>query len=412
MGIFNNSKNLCYTNDLICKSETDEWVEFEGLATAEKYDLADEIIESGGIDTSIVKAGKAYVNDNHGRSYKDNKDFARCGVLDSAKVTKEGLIVKGRIFKNHPGGLTYINEMKAKPGMVQLSFEGYSVSRDPFEKNRIKKAIMTGVALTRSPVLTDTYVKLLKSLVEEDEITKAMKDKQFMPNLLEEINKALETGGAQYAKTTPNNFTDGTVFMKESIDKEDEEEKKKKGEIKMTEVNKLSKSEQEIVEALEKSEKEQVKANSNDMLAEVLKSLQTTMVNMNTKIDNLEKSKEVVKKEEPQDEILKSMNDLQKMVLEQKQRNDELQKSLTMYANRPAGTRQSVSNLQMINKSNEDMKAAVNRLNLKNYFDVMKKVDLINKSRPDLLNADDVINYNVSKRLTDKIIKAIENFDK
>lgn len=149
----------------IKKSENDDYFEFSGLASTEDEDLQGEIVKQN-FDLSAIEEGKGVVNCDHGHKY-DNKDHARIGVIDEAKITKNGLWMKGKIWKKHPEAIAYYNEMKYKPGMVNLSVEGYSIARNPFNDNVIDRAVVTGVALTRNPVNKNTYASIIKSLMTE-----------------------------------------------------------------------------------------------------------------------------------------------------------------------------------------------------------------------------------------------------
>lgn len=279
-----------FTTDRVnlLKAETDEYIEIEGLASTPDEDLQNEIIEQEGLDFSEIE----YINADHGHEYEDKpggRALARMGLIDQAKMTKNGLWIKGKLFKNHPETPIYINELKfGKPGLVQFSIEGSVVSRDPFEKNRVKRCKVRGVALTRNPVNMNTYARLVKSLTtsEQEDLTseqnldilkdryealveghKELTEKYYMivkgyEKTLEEnkqlkkaavlndkekvfemikeriesnsefrekfqkvITKALTPGGPQYATKTPGEITDGGVFMAES--KEEDEKKKK-----------------------------------------------------------------------------------------------------------------------------------------------------------------------------------------
>lgn len=164
-------KTNFYTDQLsLIKAETDEYFEIEGLASTPDQDLQDEIINQGGIDFSDIE----YINADHGHEYKDKPGgtaLARMGLIDSAKMTKKGLWIKGKVFKNHPEAPIYYNELKhGKPGLVQLSIEGNVLARDPFQKNYVKKCKIRGVALTRTPVNPNTYASLIKSLTSTEVI--------------------------------------------------------------------------------------------------------------------------------------------------------------------------------------------------------------------------------------------------
>lgn len=273
----------------LLKAETEDYYEIEGLASTSDTDLQDEIIEQDGMDFTEIE----YINADHGHEYKDKPGgvaLARMGLIDSARMTKKGLWIKGKIFKNHPEAMIYKNELEyGKPGLVQFSIEGNVMARDPFQKNRVRRCKVKGVALTRSAVNPNTFAKLVKSLSADEQIeqkvetapathsvdpqvlkdqfnhlsdrydalrmghdhllqenkdlkkaqflsdkekvkqlikARVAKDPEFAKQLSEVVRKALSPGGAQYTKT-PGEITGGGVFMTEDLG-DDKKKKKKK----------------------------------------------------------------------------------------------------------------------------------------------------------------------------------------
>ena len=95
----------------LSKAETEEYYEIEGLASTDDEDLQKEILDQKGFDLGPVLQGKGYFNADHGQHY-EVKDQARMGIIDDAQITKKGLYVKGKIFKNHPESMIYYNELK------------------------------------------------------------------------------------------------------------------------------------------------------------------------------------------------------------------------------------------------------------------------------------------------------------
>lgn len=146
------------------KGETDDYFEVGGIASTDDRDLQNEIIEQAGLDLSGLRQKRIVFNDDHS---KETKDIL--GIVDTATVTDEGLVVKGKIFKNNPAGVTYYNLLK-HGGYVGFSVEGAVMQRDQMDKSRIKKAKLTAIALTRNPVNTKTYANFCKSLTAENEV--------------------------------------------------------------------------------------------------------------------------------------------------------------------------------------------------------------------------------------------------
>jgi hypothetical protein len=172
-----------YTNEIIQKSETEDYYEIEGLASTEDKDLQNEIIDQNGFDLSLVKEGKGYINYDHGYGY-EIKDQSRAGIINEAKITKDGLYIKGKIWKNHPEASIYLNELKHGPkNLVKFSVEGNVIERNPFDKNKVKRALVTAVALTRNPINANTYAKLVKSLTNSEDILTSTEDNVELENI-------------------------------------------------------------------------------------------------------------------------------------------------------------------------------------------------------------------------------------
>jgi len=153
------SKKLLFqTNNSLLKAETADYIEIEGLASTEDVDLQNEIIRQEGLDLSSLSDRKMVFNDDHSSETKDI-----IGIVDEAKVTKDGLRVKGKIFKNNPAGLAYYNLIK-HDGYVGFSVQGNVQDRDSFNKNIVRQAKITEIALTRNPINQNTYAKFAKSL--------------------------------------------------------------------------------------------------------------------------------------------------------------------------------------------------------------------------------------------------------
>jgi len=134
------------------------WI--QGIASTDGRDLQGEIISQAGIDFShFLKDG--YFNDDH----KPGPD-AKIGQPTEAKLTKNGLWVKGFLFKDKQRADEYwelMNSLEASQSdrKVGFSIQGKVVRRNG---NTIEKCWIQDIAITTQPVNTATWAEIAKSL--------------------------------------------------------------------------------------------------------------------------------------------------------------------------------------------------------------------------------------------------------
>jgi hypothetical protein len=207
-------------NPEIQKAETKDYVEFRGLASTPDIDLQGEMLEQNGLDLSDLQRKKMYVIDNHGFGYPV-KTQAKCGIIDKAEVTPQGLVVEGKIFKNHPASSWYIEALKHSPGSIQLSVEGSVLERDSFNPKKVKRAKIMGVALCDHPVNSNTYAELVKSF--KGEADEAFFEAEDLPTMYtaEQVAQLLKSLGISqpYGSTPPAALTGGSAMQKENLDR-------------------------------------------------------------------------------------------------------------------------------------------------------------------------------------------------
>lgn len=221
------SNKKLFGAELFLKAETDEYFEIEGIASTEDRDLQAEILEQDGFDLSSLNEKKMVFNDDHSPKTEDI-----VGIVEEARVTKAGLKVKGKVFKNNPAGNTYYNLLK-HGGYVGFSVEGAVKERDSFDKSRIKRAKISAIAITRNPVNPNTYAKFCKSLAGQA----SLEEIETLPDTFEtKLDKALEMldniikGGAGSGRkgSTGNPLADMEAKRKEIAQKVEEETKEKR----------------------------------------------------------------------------------------------------------------------------------------------------------------------------------------
>jgi hypothetical protein len=157
----------------------------EGMASDNSKDIEGEILEpSGYVVDHFLKSG--YVNYEH-LSKKSPKFII--GTPTSAKVKGNEFHITAKLWENSEvarDAWDKIIEMKESGSdrKAGWSIEGKSLERDAMNPKRITKALITNVALTFSPVNTNSWATISKGLQKEDyiepEYDKDTDDKDFI----------------------------------------------------------------------------------------------------------------------------------------------------------------------------------------------------------------------------------------
>ena len=140
------------------KDDGRRWI--RGVASTNSRDLQNEIVDQKGIDLSyFLKHG--YFNDDH----KDGTEY-KVGEPTEAKVTKDGLWVKGFLYKDKKAAddiWEHLNSLESSSARRKLGFsiQGKVKRRDG---NTIKECWIQDIAITPAPVNTTTWAEIAKSL--------------------------------------------------------------------------------------------------------------------------------------------------------------------------------------------------------------------------------------------------------
>ncbi len=140
-----------------------------GIASTKDTDSEGEILEPVGYSLDrFLTTG--FINYNH----LAKSDAAKIiGEPEIASVTKDNkLYIEGKLYNTPLAKSVYAlaETLKNSNSKRRLgwSIEGRAVERDPSNPKRITKALITGVAITPSPVNANTYVDILKGNQKED----------------------------------------------------------------------------------------------------------------------------------------------------------------------------------------------------------------------------------------------------
>ncbi len=137
---------------------TKRWI--QGVASTDARDLQGEVVDQNGIDFSyFLKYG--YFNNDHKPGFKN-----KVGQPTEARVTKNGLWVKGFLFDNHEVADEIWELMHALDSTQADRRLGFSIQGKVKRRqgNKIAECWIQDIAVTPAPVNTTTWAEIAKSL--------------------------------------------------------------------------------------------------------------------------------------------------------------------------------------------------------------------------------------------------------
>lgn len=147
-----------------------------GIASTADEDTDEETLLPEGFDITYLKE-RGLVNWNH----KKDPDCI-IGEPSKAEKRKEGLYVEASLYpdsdlakKVYKLAQVLASNSKSKR-KLGFSIEGKATERDPLNPKIVKKAMITGIAITHSPKNSKSIIDVIKSNFEGDEGDELMKD--------------------------------------------------------------------------------------------------------------------------------------------------------------------------------------------------------------------------------------------
>lgn len=134
------------------------WI--QGIASTSSKDLQGEIVEQEGIDfTYFLKHG--YLNNDHKPGFEN-----KVGQPTEAKLTKQGLWVKGFLFENNKVSDDIWNLINSLETSGSSRRVGFSIQGKVQRRagSTIKKCWIQDIAITPAPVNATTWCEMAKSL--------------------------------------------------------------------------------------------------------------------------------------------------------------------------------------------------------------------------------------------------------
>lgn len=284
-------------------SEGKEVMKIGGIASTIDRDTDGEVLDPSGFQLDYF-LNNGFVNWHHQSKTNPN---AVIGEPTKAEIRKEGLYIEAELYKDSKiaqqvwdlAKTLDKNKSKRKLG---FSIEGKVVERDALDEKFVKKAIITGVAITPSPKNSSTILDILKGHFndEAEDVEIVSTENDANGGLIEYVIDLLKPNGDRITVDKEYNVKvisksleatgNGTPLKKESLDKNK----------KNIENNFLGKEKNSNFDTLKKSE---IFFETLNYTSDIEKAKQATKILFNNLNQNEMKNPK-------SDEIIKALQDL------------------------------------------------------------------------------------------------------
>lgn len=167
--------------------DSEEWI-FEGIASTDSMDLFGDVVypESFAKSLEFFKAnGKIFYNHNYAKKGMDIESQTPIGIPLEAKLTPDGLYIKGVLNKAHSLAKKVWHEFLTNPDKQFQKSLGLSIGAKAMGPTRreyspahgkvvnfLPELLLYEVSMTSTPVNpnTKTWASVMKSILEEDEV--------------------------------------------------------------------------------------------------------------------------------------------------------------------------------------------------------------------------------------------------
>ena len=165
---------------------------FEGLASDDSVDWEGEEMEPNGfILDYFLENGLINLDHLPSRAEK-NKSAYWIGEPLDGWVKDNKFYVKGRLWKKSPEARAFWDKCiqmeesgsTRKPGM---SIEGKVLERDKNNRRRVKKALITNLALTFEPVNSNSFFDIVKGLQSADFVDYSFNDEKTFDDCVDNV---------------------------------------------------------------------------------------------------------------------------------------------------------------------------------------------------------------------------------
>lgn len=190
---------------------------FGGMASTNRRDTDGESLDPSNFDVDYLKE-KGVVNWNHCKNPE-----AVIGEPTKVEKRKDGLYVESMLYPDNALAksvweLAETLEKNSKTRRLGYSVEGKATERDPLDKTRVTKAMITNIALTISPKNPDSIVDIIKGNFHELEQS-SMDISKSIDEMIEDIHDEIEKGDLDAIDGNLQENRNGGANGKESHDK-------------------------------------------------------------------------------------------------------------------------------------------------------------------------------------------------
>lgn len=191
----NNNFRFWIPLDKIKKSKDDKGnpvMKLGGMASTSRRDTDGESLDPSNFDIDYLKE-KGIVNWNHNKS-----PDAVIGEPTKVEKRNGGLYVESMLYPDNALSksvweLAETLEKNSKTRRLGYSVEGKATERDPLDKTKVTKAMITNIALTISPKNPDSIVDIIKGNFHDFDSTPEDLNKSI-DEIIEDIHEEIEKG--------------------------------------------------------------------------------------------------------------------------------------------------------------------------------------------------------------------------
>lgn len=168
----------------------------EGIASTGDEDADGEMLQPAGYDLGYFKQ-YGLLNWQHGAKSDPNKIV---GAPVEAEVRDNKFWLKGKLFNGNTlaKGIYHLAKELSSAGTGQrlgFSIEGKALERDPLNPKIVKRAKITGVAITPTPKNANTFLDICKGEYVMDDEEAAQEGEEWAHGSKEEFDADLANGG-------------------------------------------------------------------------------------------------------------------------------------------------------------------------------------------------------------------------
>ena len=189
------------------EQDTERTAKIRGVISTDSEDMQGERVSQEGLDFSYFLK-KGWFNYEHQRGAENLLGYPTGIKREGNQTTVEGVLLLDVPKAREIYEMARALRKATKNRSLGFSVEGQVLERDPLDSRKVIKARVLNVAITGSPVNSDTSLELLKSLfktlgyqspsIPSSESLSALVPQNLAPNLANASSEALDQNIAPY----------------------------------------------------------------------------------------------------------------------------------------------------------------------------------------------------------------------